>query len=339
MSSSLATAFRWHRPLMLLATAMVALVVVSIAGLLVDPRELVGAPIWAKPLKFAISILIYSVTWAWLISQLGRFRRVAWWSGTVIATTLALEVVALVVQTVRGHRSHFNGANEFDSFIWDTMGALITVLWLATLVAAILLWFSPPKDRARAWAIRLGSALSLVGLGLGFLMTMPTAAQLDDFEGIVGAHTVGAGDGGAGLFLLGWSTEHGDLRIPHFIGMHALQLIPLALLLVELASRRIVALRDERTRLGIIASLSLGYAAFIALVTWQALRGQSIVAPDLATALGFAAVMAVTASGCALARWSSERQHFRAVAATPAPTAVPAVGTDTKRRSSDRAGV
>jgi hypothetical protein len=329
MSSSLAIAFRWHRPLMLLAAAMVVIVAVSAAGLLLDPRELVGAPIWAKPLKFAISILIYSVTWAWLISQLRRFRRAAWWSGTVIAATLALEVVALVVQTIRGHRSHFNDANEFDSFVWDTMGKLIMVLWLATLVAAILLWFSPPKDRARAWAIRLGSSLSLVGLGLGFLMTMPTSAQLDDFKGIVGAHTVGADDGGPGLPLLGWSTEHGDLRIPHFVGMHALQLIPLALLLIELASRRVVALRDERTRLGLVVSFAVGYAGVIGLVTWQALRGQSIVAPDLLTVLGFAAVLAATASGCVL---SLVRGRARAGRRLSEPAA------ELTPRSSDRAG-
>lgn len=327
MSSSLATAFRWHRPLMLLAAAMVVLAAVSVAGLLFDPRELVGAPIWAKPLKFALSILIYSVTWAWLISQLSRFRRVAWWAGTVIAGTLALEVVAMVVQTVRGHRSHFNDANPFDSFVWDSMGKLIMVLWLATLLAAILLWFSPPRDRARAWAVRLGSSLSLVGLGLGFLMTTPTAAQLADYQGIVGAHTVGADDGGPGLLLLGWSTEHGDLRIPHFIGMHALQLIPLALLLIELASRRVVAFRDERTRLGFVVSFAIGYAGIIALVTWQALRGQSIVAPDLATAGAFAAVLAITASGCAL---SLARGRSRAAAAAQ---------QEITGRSSDRAGV
>ena len=153
------------------------------------------------------------------------------------------------------------------------MGATIAVLWLATLVAAILLWFSPYADRARTLAVRLGAIICLVGLSLGFLMTMPSEAQIAAGGDIVGAHTVGAVDGGAGIPILNWSTEHGDLRIPHFVGMHALQLIPLALILVELASRRIRILRDVRVRVGLVWTTAAVYVAVVALVTWQALRG------------------------------------------------------------------
>jgi hypothetical protein len=274
---------RWHRPLMVLAGASALVGVAAVIGLLVDQRELVGAPIWAKPLKFGVSILIYAVTWAWLIGQLRRFRRVAWWAGTVISATLLLELAILVVQVVRGRRSHFNNASEFDETLWSIMGSAIVLLWLATLVAAILLWFTPGPDRARTLAIRAGSVLSLVGLALGFLMTMPTAAQLTSEGDIIGAHTVGADDGGQGIPILNWSIEHGDLRIPHFVGMHALQLIPLALLLIELASRRVVALRSLRARVGLVWTVTGTLSAIVALVTWQALRGQSIVAPDALT--------------------------------------------------------
>lgn len=136
-------------------------------------------------------------------------------------------------------------------------------------------------------------------------MTSPTAAQLDDFQGIAGAHTVGMADGGPGLPVLGWSTVAGDLRIPHFVGMHALQAIPLFLIALELLSRWATVLRDVvvRTRLVVVAAAA--YSAVVAVVTWQALRGQSIVQPDAATvalgagiallALGSAAVVVIRA--------------------------------------------
>ena len=288
---------RWHKPLMALAVAAALVSIAATIGLLADPRELVGAPIWAKALKFGLSILIYAVTWAWLIGQLQRFRRTAWWAGTVIAVTLIVELAIITLQIVRGHRSHFNNTNPFDEALWSIMGPAIAVLWLATLVAAVVLWFTPGRDLARTTAIRAGSILSLVGLGLGFLMTTPTAMQLANYDGIIGAHTVGSTDGGPGLPILGWSTEHGDLRVPHFIGMHALQLIPLALILIELASRRVAAFRSLRTRLGLVWTVTGVYAAVVALVTWQALRGQSIIAPDAATLTAAAAIVAAGAAG------------------------------------------
>ena len=271
--------------------------VVATAGLLFDPRELVGAPLWAKALKFGISIAVYAVTWSWIIGQLRRFRRTAWWAGTVMTVTLFIELAIITLQVARGHQSHYNNTNPFDENLWSIMGTAIAILWLATLVGAFVLWFTPSPDAARTLAIRTGTVISTVGLALGFLMTLPTPTQLDAGSDILGAHTVGAVDGGPGLPILGWSTEHGDLRIPHFVGMHALQLIPLALILLELAARRITALQNVRTRTGLVWTASFAYAAVVSLVTWQALRGQSIVAPDAVTLLAAGAIAVGVAAG------------------------------------------
>ena len=81
------------------------------------------------------------------------------------------------------------------------------------------------------WLLRLGMLITVLGSATGGLMLSITPEQAATLGAshsalAVGAHTVGAPDGGPGLPGLGWSTQHGDLRVPHFVGLHGLQLIP-----------------------------------------------------------------------------------------------------------------
>lgn len=296
---------RWHRPLLVLAVALAVLTVVTLVGRLVDDRELLGVNLWEKPLKFGISGVLYAVTWAWIIGHFERMRRLAWWAGTVIAVTLAVELIIITGAAAIGLTSHFNVSTPLATTAWSIMASAITTLWIATFVAGIALWRNGGADPARRAAIRTGVAISLVGMGLAFLMTSPNASQLADFQGIAGAHAVGIADGGPGIPLLGWSTVAGDLRIPHFVGMHALQALPLLALLLEFAARRIPLLRDAFVRRGLVLTASAAYLAVVGLVTMQALRGQSIIAPDaltltiatIITAFALTAALAVVAAG------------------------------------------
>jgi hypothetical protein len=54
--------------LTLLGLAMLVLLLVCLAGLALDPRMITGAPAWLKPMKFAISIALYSCTLLWLLT-------------------------------------------------------------------------------------------------------------------------------------------------------------------------------------------------------------------------------------------------------------------------------
>jgi len=282
--TSVLARFGGHRPLLWLTLGMVALAVIALVGLVVDPRTITGMPLWAKPLKFSLSVLIYSLTLSWLLGQLPRAHRITWWVGTIAAVFLAVEMIVIYGAAIADTTSHYNVSTPFSTALWGTMAVSIVIVWAATILVAVLLFRAELGDPARSFAIRSGLIIAVIGMGLAFLMTSPTAAQLSNFQGIAGAHTVGLSDGGPGLPLLGWSTVAGDLRIPHFVGMHAMQVIPIVALVLELGSRRVSALRDSGTRLGILMVIAALYLGVIAVLTLQALSGESIVHPDAAVA-------------------------------------------------------
>ncbi|MER7534314.1 hypothetical protein ABTX77_05940 [Streptomyces sp. NPDC097704] len=282
---------------------MAVLAVVSAVGIVVDDRMLVGVPIWTKPFKFSVSFVAYGLSLAWMLSLLPRGRRAGWWAGTVLTVASVVEMVLITLQVVRGTQSHFNQATPFDTAVFQIMGGTVAVLWLCALAIAVLLLRARILDRAMAWAVRLSSLIALAGAAVGFLMVRPTPEQLaTDNPTIVGAHSVGVPDGGPSMPITGWASNGGDLRIPHFFGMHALQLLPLLLIaLTALATRfpGLVRLADERVRLRLTLTASAAYAATFVLLTWQALRGQALFAPDGATLAGAAAI--VLAGGAAAA--------------------------------------
>ena len=298
--ASVLARFGGHRPLLWLSLAMVALSVIALVGLVMDPRTITGMPLWDKPLKFSVSVLIYSVTMSWLLGQLPRHRRLAWWAGTASAAFGAVEMIAIYGAAIADTTSHFNVSTPFSIVVWGTMAVSIVIVWAATILVGVLLFRADLGDPARSFAIRSGLIIAVIGMGLAFLMTIPNAAQLSNFHGIAGAHTVGLADGGPGLPLLGWSTVAGDLRIPHFVGMHAMQVIPIAALVLELASRRISALRDSGTRLGILVVIAALYLGVIAVLTLQALTGESIVHPDAAITTVSTVLFLTAAAACAV---------------------------------------
>ncbi len=291
---------RLHRPLIVVAFVMALGAVLCVVGLLVDERQLLGQPLWLKPLKFCISIVFYAVTLAWMIGLAPARRRLLGALGNVVVLALVLEMIAIGGAAALGTTSHFNVSSPAAAAAWSVMAASIVVVWLVTVVLALVLFRAPLGDPARSLAIRGGLVIGLVGMALAFLMTGPTAGQLNDFRGIAGAHAVGVADGGAGLPFFGWSTEGGDLRVPHFIGMHVLQALPLLVIALEWGARRLPLLRSTRVRLDLVRVATVGSAALVGVVLWQALRGQSIVAPDALTLVVGGSVAAVLVAGVIL---------------------------------------
>lgn len=291
--STLARLWSIDKPLTAVGLVMLGALAASLVGLVVDPRTISGAPAWLKPAKFAISTAIYAFTLAWVFSYLSSWPRVRRIVGWTTASVFVLEVAIIDAQAWRGTTSHFNASTPVDMALFAAMGTAIVAQTLISILVATALWRERFANQALGWALRLGMVITIIGAASGGLMTRPTTAQLAEVRATgrmpaAGAHTVGAPDGGPGLPATGWSREHGDLRVPHFIGLHAIQVLPL----IAFAIGRLTAIERRRVRLVVVAAGS--YVGLFSIALSQALRGQSIVALDTTTSVALAGWLAVT---------------------------------------------
>jgi len=247
--------------------SMIFLTLVALLGLWLDPRIITGAPAFLKPLKFALSSALYAWSFGWTLGFLegGHRLRLRARLANLTAAVLALEVALIFLQAFRGKSSHFNQSTPLDTAIFATMGVAIAALSVSQVVAAVLLLRQPFTDRALASSLRFGMVLAALGGVVGWMMS----ARL--------SHTIGAPDGGPGLFLTNWSTGHGDLRAAHFAGLHALQLLPL----FAWASTLLRSLTASQ-RLQLVTAAGQSYSALFALLVVQALRGEPLFFLDAA---------------------------------------------------------
>ncbi|HEX5071919.1 MAG TPA: hypothetical protein VFW03_01865 [Gemmatimonadaceae bacterium] len=288
--------WRSSPPLTAVGILMLAVAGPSLAAVFIDPRVITGAPAWLKPFKFAISTAIYSLTLAWVFGYLTswpRMRRIVGWTTAIV---FVLEVSIIDIQAARGTTSHFNVSTPLNQVLFMVMGTAIIIQTFVSVAVAVALWRQRFADRALGWALRFGMILTIAGALVGPLMTRPTAQQLADMRAgarmtTVGAHTVGARDGGPGVPMTGWSEEHGDLRVPHFIGLHGLQALSIAALLLQRWRR------PETIRVRAILAVAASYASLFGLLLWQALRGESFVAPESMTLTALGVWAALTAIG------------------------------------------
>ena len=197
-----------------------ALMVPTVASIGLDDRTLDGVDVWFKPLKFEVSLAIYLMTLAWFWpatsdafrrSRSGRF--VVWGS---IATS-APELAYILWRAWRGEASHFNKGSSTAAILYALMGVGAVTLAFTGLVLA--------RGVARADARPLPPAYRL-GIVLGLVLTF----LLGGIEGVVmgsrTGHSVGTSPlGDRPIPVVAWSSTVGDLRIPHFLGLHAQQAI------------------------------------------------------------------------------------------------------------------
>jgi hypothetical protein len=277
-----------NRALFAVALVNAALAAVFTVLLLVDSRTLLGRNVWTKPWKFATSIAVFTATMAWLLPSLSLDDRTERRATRIIAATMLVEITLISGQAARAVPSHFNDSTPLDTAIFGVMGATITI---NTVVVAYLLWRilrdPPALAPAYLWAVRLGMLIFVLASVEGWLMVAN------------GAHSVGAPANSPGLPLLNWSMTGGDLRVAHFIGLHALQVVPLAGYLAVRWDR--TAGRRALLAVGLVAA---GYSALTGATFVQAVLGHPVIA-----SLSVPPAGTLVAAGCLFAApfWLMDR--------------------------------
>jgi hypothetical protein len=303
-----------HRPLVVLAALTGVLAVTLLPAMALDHRQLLGVSVWLKPWKFAVSIAIYSLTVAWMLTLVRKGARLARGAATAAAVALGIEIALITTQAARGVPSHFNTQTPLDAMVFDVMGASIVSVWVATLVLALVLVRQRLDDRVLAVGLGWGLGVGLLGMILAVLMINPlnqlVLQQISHAPPTLldGGHTVGAPDGGPGLPVTNWSTRAGDLRAPHFVGIHALQLLPLLAWLVHRRARRL----GSGQQVGLVHVAGGVYLGVVVLLVWQALRGEPVTRPG-ATTLAAAAVLLLAGVAAAAVTMGAGRRDAPAL--------------------------
>ena len=212
----------------------VVAVPVALILLVLDRRILDDELIWLKPFKFYLSLLVHALTVLFAVRLLPE----AWQAHIVTKAGLTLfgavvmyEAVFLSIQAGRGVRSHYNDTTPFDAIGGAIMAAGAGVLVVAPLLIGLALAIAVWRG---GWSEVSQEPLRLA-VAIGFLLTGWLAGQTGSAIGANAGPFVGV-DPSSGRFmpLTGWALEGGDYRISHFLGVHAMQALPILVLILLL---------------------------------------------------------------------------------------------------------
>lgn len=185
-----------------------------------DDRLLGEVSVWAKPLKFLVSIALFALTLAWFVGYVAPRRRrssTIRWMVRIVVATASFEMLYIAFQASRGEASHFNVATPVHAALYGAMGTAAMVLTAAPLLLAWEVWRNPRPG------LDAGLRLSVV---VGLVLTFVLGAGAGGYIGSAMSPIVGTAAEMRTMPILGWALTVGDLRPAHFLGIHAMQAIP-----------------------------------------------------------------------------------------------------------------
>jgi hypothetical protein len=224
-------AFHSRQPVLAAFTfLMLAAMAPTLLAMVFDERTFNGINVWIKPFKFELSTAVHMATLALFWPFLGeRFRkgralRAAAW---VVAAIFVFEVGYIAFRAGRAEASHFNESTPAAELLYAAMGIGIGIVILITV------WIGVQILRSREGGI---SPTLRLAIGLRLIVGSVLGAVSGGYMSSHSGHWVGAvATDAGGLPLFGWSREVGDLRVAHFVGLHAMQGLPIVGLLVQRA--------------------------------------------------------------------------------------------------------
>ncbi|PJZ84612.1 hypothetical protein [Leptospira harrisiae] len=216
------------QPLFWNGIAMAVLTVAILPLLFLDTRTLLGANVWIKPLKFSLSLGLYSFTTIWVLMKFLKDWKFNRRIQIVLTITALIEIVLITLQAARGEMSHFNVTNTWNQIIFSIMGISISIFWVFHLWIGYKIFRKKSIPLSVKESLVWGLTIAGFGMIIGFFMTSPRPEQLESMkQGIFqtsGSHNFGSGNSGGLLFFFGWDKKLGDMRVPHFFGMHVMQI-------------------------------------------------------------------------------------------------------------------
>ena len=305
-----ASLFVKHRTLMVLVSFSLMCLFVSSIGLAIDHRTINNEYAWAKPCKFSISLAVYGLTLIWFSGYLTQHKRFFELACRASLVGTVVELLAIMLQVVRGAASHFNSATGFDHCIFAIVTLSIMPVAFSVLALFVMLLREKNLPEVLGLSLRWGVFLTLVGLIPGVLMLLPVGLRehifcYRQFEG----HAVGSALGSRGIPFIGWNAIAGDLRVAHFLGIHALQVLPFVGLALARFSRNLSVSRQRF----LVWNAGLTYLAFIGLLTWQALHSESVAAPGTKTIAAALVMISLSLLGLACTLWLKRAADSRSM--------------------------
>jgi glucan phosphoethanolaminetransferase (alkaline phosphatase superfamily) len=204
------------------AVALFALFLVCLVLPAFDDRLFNGINVWHKPAKFFLSLAVLFATIAWALSLVDeplRKRRVVRWSVVALIFASWAELTYITFRAARAEGSHYNVDTPLEQALYSIMGLGALTMTGASAIIGFIIWRNRNGD---IWREAAG-----FGLVLGAILGTATAFVLASGT----SHWIGGDQTDAtGLPLFYWSTTGGDLRVAHFIGLHAMQIVPFAAL-------------------------------------------------------------------------------------------------------------